>query len=528
MLMALTTVLIADLEDGHYEANDGRDGEFEVDSSIRVVDGTGETRLPVGLLTTSTDMVSISQRARDSQEPRHDVGLLLPSGTVVVYWWTDLSRRQTLVERTTFTHPGGPLIVDEPEEWPLAIFPIDGAPDTTYAAVLTIDIAQKIAEPFTSLANISPYYQGMDQYVFRSLEEPPPVGSHRGLEIAPGFTRGTLTPAQQEWYDRTWAAIDDGNNWDVTRARAAGNNTYELGRWINLMGSGLLHALRATGGEAFLSRLHLLLELMRDDLQDAWLSGETDGFDGWHWTQNDELPDFYGKDTHWDEALLYGWLAEATYALDVNRDVDPAYREAADFWKMHLKDHFEAKWIAREGSREAAWREGPLAKTFWHPRMSLARMAHFFWRLFDDPWYAGERDRILGDFGADASLVGGERYTWPHRVRNLGSDEGQQKLNYARYTWASLSALIAEGVISEEEGARYAATFDCALGLADPDRMSHRVDCSSSVALAPDSFGSAARFGSDGTTLDACLRGYQQDQSTSIRVAAFALYGVTE
>ncbi len=347
----------------------------------------------------------------------------------------------------------------------------------------------------------------------------------------PRFDPDMLSADETLWVGRLNAALE--RSAGTARARAGSGDLYLLGRYVGDYVAALLAALRATGDLAYLDRVLELSTLYRADLADAWLDGTEDGFLNWLWLADPASETFYGKDTiPLDEAMTHGNVALVAYAFHVNRDIDPTYAEAADFWVDYLEDHFLAKWTSREGGdRLAAWTDG-FYKRFTHPRGNQLRLAHYLHACTGDPFYGTRAQEIASELAAHAepNPTHPDAYRWTHQV--AGTDEGWQKINYAQYVMRVLIEMSLEGVASFDDAdvmARYASTFrDVVFGGRGPafDTMAERVDGSGSTSAGVYGLAGLGRWDETGTLLEVAER-HVSDGSAGVSVAAYALMAVS-
>ena len=163
-----------------------------------------------------------------------------------------------------------------------------------------------------------------------------------------------LTPEQTIWYNRVLAGMAASNV--LAEGIMNSGDSYTIGRDGGNYTEALIMAYRASGDRRFLDRVLQLTQLARAQLRDAWLDGTTDGYTSWLWLADPANATYYGKDTNWlDESISSGNAALWMYTFNQNRQLDPAYAEAADFWRNWLETQFLGKSYARAG---AHWRHG--------------------------------------------------------------------------------------------------------------------------------------------------------------------------
>lgn len=529
LVAAAGSVWIHDLKPGVY--NDGRGEEVEINYEVTLdASGFGTTPNVTGRFSEHRgDLVNVSAGPANEPSIDHYIGsLYVPGGTTIIWVWGPASlvpNRPVFETGSLVTQSGGYVTIPYPARWDtlrvtegsvfvgvslsfdIQYFPTDG------------DLTGLI---FYGGSRVGEY--GTQQIIFRKFDRDETTATDP-YRVNPSFSLGDLTADQRFWYDRFRAAAvaawADGSA--AYRERAASGNSYELARWANLSASADLCALRATHDPAFLDSSFVLMRDMRADLQYFQIGTPVPHL-GWPWLEAD--PTYHGTDMHhMDEALLHAWLAEATYALLVNGDLNPEWKEMGEFFRDYLKNEFEAKWIERTGDRYLAWEtpEG-FYKNLWHPYSALARLAHFFSKIYDDSdhFYVSHRDLVVNKLFTDARYSSEDGIYWPHRVGSYSS-EGVQKLNYARYTWLNLTPLILDGVIDQYRGEQFATTFLCCLSTPGVGR----VDCSvDDGGTGPESFISAAYFGHREALLEIARSAYEPT-SVGMYVAGFSLFGAT-
>lgn len=275
---------------------------------------------------------------------------------------------------------------------------------------------------------------------------------------------------------------------DTVTERTASGDLYLLGRYTGDYVAAMVMALRATGDPRLLARIWEITELARATLRDAWEDGTEDGHRNFRMkTVDDAL--YHGNDRHqMDEAMTHGNVGLWAWVFEVNRDLGIRYAEAADFWRAYLLEDFLPKWTERAGGdRVAAWEDASSGfyKRLVHPRANQARLAHYLFRLTDDPFFASRARAAAGDLRAaivpnpavDGAVM------WKHQV--TGRDHGWQKLNYAQYLLRIALELHLERLD----------------WFAEPSMMWHLTTTVRDVALAPASTGKmAARISGEGRT----------------------------
>jgi hypothetical protein len=253
----------------------------------------------------------------------------------------------------------------------------------------------------------------------------------------PDFNADDLPPDLRLWYDRLWAAINDGETYPNPDKAASSGDLYSIGRTLNAHITALLTAFRITGDLKLLDEVDRLMELTRGQLAD-W---NGDGYLNWRWLRQEEKGSaYYNDDKHqMDEALAHSWIAEAAYALKINAKYNPRYGTHADFWTDYLVNGFLAKWDARGGLKP------PLT----HPYAHLMRFYYYLYRLTNDEKYLDEasfRATVLDRMMDEKKTGHGVAYTWDHRV--LGLDDppwGCQPTVYGMLTLVAFQDLALEG-----------------------------------------------------------------------------------
>lgn len=357
----------------------------------------------------------------------------------------------------------------------------------------------------------------------------PPPGS-LALRGDPAFDPASLTADEALWVDRLDAAVD--GSWSTATARAGSDDLYWLGRYVSDYVASLLLALRATGDLRYLDTVAELTEIARGDLADAWLDGTEDGYLNWRWRADETLDGLYGTDDHpMDEAMTHGMVGLVAHAFDVNRDLDPAYAEMADFWLGYLENHFLAKWASREGSLDAAWTSG-FYKRLTHPRANQLRLAHYLHAITGDAAYGSRASGIAAELAAhlepNPDHPGAVR--WKHQV--AGSDLGWQKSNYAQYVVRVLVEMNLEGRTELDDATleSVAVTFRDVVYTDTPDHREMANDVNGDGTRGASGYGNVGLARWDGTSealLEVADATYS-DGSSGVSVAAYALMAVSD
>lgn len=273
-----------------------------------------------------------------------------------------------------------------------------------------------------------------------------------------------LTPQEQIWHDRLLAAMTASEV--LANGMMTTGDAYDLGRGGGDYIESLLMAYRATGEVQFLDRVYDLSEMARGSLRDAWLDGTTDGYLSWLWLIDPANTTYYGKDINWlDESISSGNAALWAWALHANRDLDPRYGVAADFWRDWLENHFLAKWYARAGgSPLTAWNTPYAAfyKPDTEPRSANWRLAHYLWRITGNTFYRDREDQIVNELmGANhINPAHPQAYRWTKETSPTSVN--WQPVNYANYYMRAVLEMNLEGMpffSSPVEMKRFAAAF---------------------------------------------------------------------
>lgn len=276
------------------------------------------------------------------------------------------------------------------------------------------------------------------------------------FRIVPSFSRASLTPAEQHWYDLTWS--HDAGCASTVRTRSLYDDLYTYGRSIGDYNGFMLMGLRATGDRRFLDRVKTITDSMRTklrDADDACVGGTTDGFLNWRWRAVNvgnysctNTGGFYGSDHHQlDDAMTHGNMAMVAYAFTVNADLDTAYASRAAFWTNYLLRHWQAKWIQRAGGDSVrAWLDNAtgMYKHEAHVVANIMRAAYYLWKITGNPFYRNRADDLYARSAANCVLHPNypTAYTWHHQVDNTIT---WQAVNYAEYTSAVFCDLHFDG-----------------------------------------------------------------------------------
>jgi len=274
------------------------------------------------------------------------------------------------------------------------------------------------------------------------------------FRIDPGFQRANLSAEEQRWYDLSWAHSAGCNS--VVTSRAVSDDTYTLGRSIGDYNAFMLMGLRATGDRRYLDRVMVITDLMRTtlrDADDACVGGDTDGYLNWRWRalggtySCSNTGGWYGSDWHQlDEAMTHGNIALVAYAFTINADLDTAYAARAAYWTNYLRNHWEAKWIARVGGDPVrAWMDNAgMYKHEAHVVGNLVRAAYYLWKITGNQFYKDRADGLAARSNANFKVNPNvpTAYSWHHQVDNTDT---WQAINYAEYTAAVVADLHFDG-----------------------------------------------------------------------------------
>ncbi len=272
------------------------------------------------------------------------------------------------------------------------------------------------------------------------------VTDTRGLEmlVDPNFSTSDLSSEMREQYELFWRALNNPDGSLDPRRKAASDDSYEYARDLHNSLQTMLLMLRFTGDQDILDEVYEITQIMRGELKDAWDDGTTDGYLGWMYRYGDGSQ-FYGKDNHqMNDLKTSAIIATVAYAFDLNRDVDPRYAEAADFWEHYLVDHYEAKWRERTGKSEGY----PIyRRPHSHTYMSGIKYHYYMYQLTGDPEYLAyaelASDRVWEGFIEVDTEAGRSGYVWNRSIlaELRDGDLGENYLlptTYARYFYADV------------------------------------------------------------------------------------------
>ena len=275
------------------------------------------------------------------------------------------------------------------------------------------------------------------------------------FRIDPTFSRSKLTTTEQTWYDLAWQHSAGCFNTVLTRALY--DDTYTYGRSVGDYMAFMLMGLRATGDRQFLDKVRIVSDTMRTtlrDADDACVGGTTDGFLDWRWRAINtsgysctNTGGYYGSDWHpLDDTMTHGNIAMIAYAFWVNRDLDPIYADRAAYWLNYLQNHWEKKWISRNGNnRTTAWLGGVgMYKHEAHVVANLMRAAYYLWKITGDSFYKSTADQLQARSATNCvpNAIVPTAYSWHHQVDNTTT---WQAINYAEYTSSVFCDLHFEG-----------------------------------------------------------------------------------
>lgn len=273
-----------------------------------------------------------------------------------------------------------------------------------------------------------------------------------------------LTPQEQVWHDRLLAAMT-GSAVLADNMMTTGD-AYDLGRGGGDYVESLLMAYRATGEVQFLDRVYDLSEMARGSLRDAWLDGTTDGYTSWLWLIDPSNATYYGKDINWlDESICSGNVALWAWALHANRDLDPRYGVAADFWRDWLENEFLAKWYARAGGNPlTAWNTPYAAfyKPDTEPRSANWRLAHYLWLLTGNSFYRDRENQIVAELSGANHVNPARPQAFRWTKETDPNSVNWQPVNYANYYMRAVLEMSLEGLPFYSDPAnmrRFAAAF---------------------------------------------------------------------
>lgn len=284
------------------------------------------------------------------------------------------------------------------------------------------------------------------------------------LEATSSFSLSTMTPEETKWYDRLTGAMDASAL--LADDFMQSDDSYTLGRDGGNYIESLLMALKATGDRRFLDRVYELTELARPRLRDTWLDGTSDGFTDWLWLADPTNATFYGKDTNWlDESIASGNVALWTYAFYVNRNLDPKFATAANFWRDWLENQFLAKWYRRVGGDPLVAWNTPFAafyKPDVEPRSANWRLAYYLWKVTGNGFYKSRCDEIVAQLSAAQTLNPARTTAWRWARQLDPTSTEWQTINYANYYLRVVLEMQQEGMTfysSPTTLQRFASTF---------------------------------------------------------------------
>jgi FlgD Ig-like domain len=280
----------------------------------------------------------------------------------------------------------------------------------------------------------------------------PPLPESSIPSVAMPAAALALTPEQTIWLNRALAGMAASNV--LIEDIMNGGDAYAIGRDGGNYTEALIMAYRASGDRRFLDRVLQVTQLARAKLRDAWLDGTTDGYTGWLWLVDPTNTTYYGKDTNWlDESISSGNAALWMYTFNQNRQLDPAYAEAADFWRNWLETQFLAKSYARAGSALAAWNT---------PRSANWRLAYYLWKVTGNTFYRDREQEIRTQLvnAFQVNPTNGLAYRWARQLDPTTQE--WMTINYANYVTRVVSEMNLEGVpffSSPVPMKRFASTF---------------------------------------------------------------------
>jgi hypothetical protein len=315
-----------------------------------------------------------------------------------------------------------------------------------------------------------------------------------------------MTPEETIWFNRLTAAMDASSV--LANDMMSGGDAYMVGRGGGDYIEALLMAFRATGDRRFLDRVLELSDLAKGSLHDAWLDGTTDGYTSWLWLIDPTNATFYGKDINWlDESICSGNVALWTWAFQVNRDLDPRYAAAADFWRGWLENQFLAKWYARAGGDPLVAWNTPFAafyKPDCEPRSANWRLAHYLWKVTGNTFYRDRENQIVPELAGANELNPAHPNAYRWTKETDPSSVNWQPVNYANYYMRAVIEMNLEGMpffSSAVEMKRFAATFRevvYANSLPSLTNMTNTVNGDGSIAYALYAFNGFSAWDSSG------------------------------
>jgi hypothetical protein len=284
------------------------------------------------------------------------------------------------------------------------------------------------------------------------------------LEGRENFKISDLPAETQLWHNRVLEAFkytaydpnafpSNPNEW------SSSGDVYHMGRSMNVYGTGLLIMLRVTGDLRILDELDRLMQRARGQLRDRWDNGKTDGFLNWRnyfSAKANNQPELAGTDLarELDEILAHSFTAAVAYAYKANENkTSPkgiSYKERAQFWTNYLKNHWEAKWIKRNGKNAT---ELPfMYKHLMHIYINFVRYHYYMHKLTGNSAYLKEASRLASVVDKnmiDIKTSKGIAYIWQHSVTfDMWRDSqvgNTQMTVYLLKTYAAIMDLHCEG-----------------------------------------------------------------------------------
>lgn len=257
---------------------------------------------------------------------------------------------------------------------------------------------------------------------------------------------------------------------------------YDYGRSLKSAAEAMLQAFRFTGDLRLLDKVADFLDGIGATLAVPWRTGyNTSLWDSSDWSPYDKwvVNGAFG-DYSWTDigtgatmnwAKTSAWILEATYALELNRDLtSPAggatrYATAADTWKDWLLNHFRPAW---QGGGTTAWRANYTGLRYptrragdtdfpfvynpgdSHSTVSAIAGMHYWWALFGNVYARNGRDRLQTGWRDTElrALAGdvGTNVVWTHGFTAEGSPSGVlQPITYVEYQLADMMLLWLAG-----------------------------------------------------------------------------------
>jgi len=258
------------------------------------------------------------------------------------------------------------------------------------------------------------------------------------LKADPNFSESQLSADTKLWYTRMWTLINTRRaqmNPKVALGMTKGDQ-YLIARVIGPYMYSLSDVLRVTNDPKIIAEMDYVMETIRTKLVDQ----NGDGYKFWLELNTPSDTTYYGKeDQIMDNELCASFIAQITYILRLNQNLNPKYKEHADFWQQFLLHDFEAKWKSKNNGTMPY-------KTLAHPYANMMLYYYFTYKLTGEQWRYDQfkkRSDILHSGTKVVSVNGANAYVWDHRVPG-GTAIGCQPTEYAHLTYFSFISLYWE------------------------------------------------------------------------------------